>query len=195
MYLKDFINYRPICLVCGDSTVLNMSGTLEETIGEDFICSLFSYESPVFRKNFITFAESHFAMFMPGENFSKEIYRTKYNSFILDNNIVSFDDVFPFKMKLTFNMTCQSRHYSYGSRDVRITNDSPDITRGYNVANEWAASKSYRVLSNFKKQKTYIYNLSKTRTPAVISFMDISIFPCNDEEKFEKKMENLLLLA
>lgn len=195
MELKEFINYKQTCPVCNSFTALTMHGTLEESIGDEFICSLFGYEIPIFRKNFITFATSNFAMFTPNEYLDMDtLNQTKYSTFILDNNIASFDNEFQFKMKLTFVMSCQERHYSYSSRDIRISNNSPDITRGYNIETEQVSSKKYRVISNFKKQTTSIYNLSN-KTPTTISFMNISKFPCNDEEKFENKMENILLLV
>jgi hypothetical protein len=197
MNLNEFIDFGKNCIVCGGPTILTMSGSIKEEIGSDTIRCLFSYLVPVIRKNFITFAVSSFHVvslndFLDTSTFNKQ----KYSSFLLNSEgYISFDYDFSFKMKLMLNVMCPQGHYSYASRLIRVSDTSPDITKGWPVASEQLNCDIYQVISKQIEDKTYIYNIENPQNPVIIPYMDIKSFPNDDPDKFVKKVQNILLLA
>lgn len=197
MKLNEFINFRPNCLVCDTKNIVSMSGSLKEDIDESSIHSIFSYLVPVLRKDFTTFALANFAVFSPDDLIDIEtLDKDKYNTLVInkDNHIV-FDREFYFKMKFSLRCFCPEKHYSYSSRNIRVSDKSPDITKGYPVETESLTYKSFQVVSNNLLKTTSIFNYDVSENPRVIPYMSITSFPHDDSEKFVKKIENILLLA
>lgn len=197
MNLNEFINYRKRCMVCGNKNILMMTGTLRENIGDTSVHCIFNYIIPVLRKDFMTFAIGNFAILTPDQSLDLEtLNKDKYNTFVLKNyDTVSFDRAFAFKMKLNFRVSCPEHHYVYNSRSIKVSNKSSDITKGYPVINEEIVCDNYRVVSSMVDKATYIFNYESSNEPTTIPYMDMSSFPCDDSEKFIKKIQNILLLA
>lgn len=196
MKLNEFIGFRKNCLVCDSKNLLMMVGTLNEEIGDSKIHCMFSYMMPIVRKNFTTFSIGNFAIYSPNEFIDVDtLDKEKYKTFMINKDgYATFDNDFIFKMKLNFKVFCPDGHYSYDSRLIRISNKSPDITKGYPVSDEVLANEKYKVVSNHIENTTSIYNES-SKKPTVIPYMDVANFPYDDPEKFNKKVENILLLA
>ena len=197
MNLNEFTNFRCNCIVCGAKNIFSLSGSLVETIEDSRVHCIFSYMMPVFRKDFMTFALPNFAVFAPDDFLEVEtLDKEKYNTLVIskDNHII-FDKEFHFKMKFNFKLFCPDKHYAYSSRQIRISDKSPDITKGYPVELESLSYNNFKVVSNCMEKTTAVYNFDASKEPRIIPFMDITSFPHDDPEKFAKKVENILLLA
>lgn len=196
MNLNEFINHNKNCIVCGHRTMMIMAGTMQEKIENSAIHCIFSYMIPVVRKEFTTFAVGNFALFTPDELIDVDtLNREKYETFSINKDgYVKFDLPFQYKMKLTLKVMCHDQHYSYSSRMIRISNKSPDITKGYPISTEEIAFEKYKVISNLEKKQTSIFNFNASKKPVVVQYMDVASFP-REEDKFVKKVQNILLLA
>jgi hypothetical protein len=198
MNINEFLNHRKNCLVCDHRNIVLMSGKMTEIIGDsENIHSIFRYMLPVLRKDFLTFAVFNLGILPRNPDLDLETFdNTKYSTFVLrKDGYVSFDKDFQFKMKLTFSAECPNGHYSYNSRLIRVSNKSPDITKGFPVITEELTCNNYKVISNSVENTTSVFNFEKSKEPIVMPYKDISTFPYDDEEKFIKKVENILLLG
>jgi len=197
MNLNEFANFRKNCLACDHKNVMTMSGTLKEEIGDSQVHCIFNYLLPIFRKDFLTFGVANAAVFAPDDFLDVDtLNKEKYNTLVINKDgYVSFDKDFLFRIKFNFRVFCPHGHYAYESRSIRISNKSPDITKGYPIASETLSHEKYRVISNNIEKTTTIYNFNASRKPIVIPHMDIMSFPYDDPEKFTNKVQNILLLA
>jgi hypothetical protein len=197
MELKSFINYNKNCLVCNTLNILTVNGSIQETIDDITIQCIYIYMSPVIRKEFITFANANVAIYCADEFLDLDtLNKNKYATCtIKKDGYVVFDEDFNYKMRLNLKVFCPDGHYSYNSRAIRVSNISPDITKGFPVISESLMNEQYAVVSDKKKNTTTIYNNKSKCEPVVIKYMDITSFPYNDDEKLTKKISNILLLA
>jgi len=197
MNLKEFTNYRRNCIVCENKNIMMMTGNMKEEIDDSEIHCIFNYLLPIFRKDFMTFAIANIATFAPDDFLDMEtLNKDKYDTLLINKDgYLSFDNDFHFKMKFRLRVFCPQGHYSYESRFIRLSDKSPDITKGYPVANEALAHENYRVVSNNIDRTTAIFNFKASKEPIVVPHMEIINFPHDDMDKFVKKVQNILLLA
>jgi hypothetical protein len=198
MTIEEFLNYNPNCIVCKHPLNLYMEGMMTEEIDEHKINTVCLYGDAIKRKKYLTFAVNNFACLQmlknPKDDF-KAWNTDKYSTFTLyDNNIVEFDTEFAFTLKFTLSMICSKKHYSYSSRRIKVSHKSPDITKGYQQIIEEISSNKYAIVSDRKKKQTAVFP-SKANEPVILSFKEISEFPVDDMDKFNKKLQNLLVLA
>jgi hypothetical protein len=197
MDLNEFIRFRKNCVVCSEPNRVVLQGVIQETLGEDDeITVVYHFSDCLDRKKFITFATQKYLL-IPGSDLDPEMYNTdKFSSFVLGKDgYVEFDREFQFRMRLALSSACPHSHYSYTSRKIKITGKSMDISRGYPVVTEELRCGGYRVICNSKADKTFVYNLEVSNDPIVIPYRDIANFPHDDQDKFVKKLQNIMLLA
>lgn len=194
--LNEFLNYHTNCIICKAPNLTMMSMASKEVLGDDIVTCSGYYVMPVIRKKFITFAVSSLKRGSRNDFLDLDTYHSdKYRSFTIDNeNRVSFDYNFNYKMKMFFSMACHNKCYSYKSRQIIVSNTSSDITRGFGIETESIYYKNYMVTSNTKEQKTYIF-VGDAPEPIEIPYMPISKLPLNNAKKFRIKMRNISLLA
>lgn len=197
MNLKEFTSYRKTCIVCDATNVIVMNGSLKEDVGNSEIHCIFNYLFPIFRRNFMTFGAANIATFTSDETLDMStLNRDKYETFLIDRDgYVSFDYAFRFKMKLRFRAFCPDGHYSYDSRQIRVSDKSPDITKGYPVEAETLMCQSYKIVSNPIQKTTAIFNFNASKEPIVVPYMEIINFPHDTADNFVRKIQNILLLA
>lgn len=201
MDINSFLHFRSNCIVCDMKNRLLMRGSMIEDIWNIPVTSIFYFQQPVIRKDFITFSINSLVRLSSYQDYGIDVDTldiNKYSSFILhSNNIITFDKEFSYKMKLSFIMTCPSGHYSYSSRKIIISDTSPDITKGYDVMTEELRCGQYKVHSDKKINETHIFNTEskESRSPIVIPYKEIISFPYDDDERCIKKIENILLLV
>src|ERR1019366_715959 len=108
MDFKEFVSFKKQCIYCNKNTIITMNGSLKETVGDYVITTMFSYDTLIFRKDFITFAFTVAAPFSFYELHDIETLNVnKYNSFqIKSDGYVSFDYEFLYKMKFVFQAKC-----------------------------------------------------------------------------------------
>lgn len=196
MNLNEFINYKPACIVCKQQLSLYMEGMMAEDINNITVNTVCLFAMPIKRNKYLTFATSNFATLPSLKDCDPKILNTKkYSEFTLyDNNIVEFDQKFQFKFKFTLNMICSKQHYSYSSRRIKISNTSPEITKGYQQILEEVSSNKYSIVSNRKNKQTGLF-YKNSDEPIIIPFKEISYFPINDINKFNDKLQNMIILA
>lgn len=197
MNLNEFMNYRKKCIVCDSATVVNLTGTLQEEIGDYSAVCVFHYMLPVVRKEFVTFALSEIGILNLDDRMDYDsLHKSKYRTFLIKKDgYAGFDEKFNFRMKMGFRVSCGNGHYSYESRIIKISDKSPDITKGYPVVAETLAHGKYKVVSSPTENKTSVYNFDASKEPVIIPYMEITSLPTDDPEKFVKKVQNILLLA
>lgn len=197
MDLNEFIRFRKNCIICNQPTRVAVQGVIQETLGEeDEVALVYHFSDCINRKKFITFASQKYLL-VPSSSFDTEMYNTdKFSSFVLcKDGYAEFDREFQFKMRISLTASCPHNHYSYTSRRIKITHESMDITKGYPVIMEELRCGDYRVVSNNKTEKTFVYNHEVSNDPIVIPYKNITSFPCDDQDKFIKKLQNIMLLA
>jgi hypothetical protein len=196
MNLNEFLNYKLHCPLCKKQLFLYMEGMLTEDINDNTtINTVCLYGDAIRRKKYLTFAASNFATLPTIKEDIKTLNTKKYSEFTLyDNNIVEFDQEFQFKFRITLSLICQNKHYSYSSRRIVISNNSPEITKGYQQVLEEVSSDRYSILSDRKKKQTAIFS-KNVDDPIVMSFEEISTFPIDDMKKFNNKIQNMIILA
>ena len=174
-----------------------ITATLKENIDGSQVNCMVNYLLPVIRKEFITFAASSVAIFSASEFLDLDtLNKDKYNTFTINKDgYVCFDYDFDFKIKMQLKSVCPAGHYTYSSRNIIVSHKSPDITKGYPIINETLSCENYKVNVNLAEKTTSIYNYESSKKPVIIPFMEISSFPCDDPQKFIKKIQNILLLA
>lgn len=197
MKLIEFSSFRKNCIVCNAKTSTTMIGTMTEVVGNETIHSIFNYKIPIFRKDFFTFAVASSGVFAASDLFDIDtLNQDKYKSFIINKDgYVSFDIDFNFKMRLNMRGACPNNHYAYISRNIVVSRISPDITKGYPIIVEDLSYGKYKVISNIVDKTTSIFNINEEKEPIIIPYMDVISFPVDSIDKFEKKIENILLLA
>jgi hypothetical protein len=195
--LNEFIGFRKQCLICGKDNKISMQGTINETLDDNMISVFYNFFDCVNRKKFITFSYHQYVVFAPGIEIDTETLNTnKYSTFVLrKDGYVEFDKMFEFKMRITISSTCSDKHYSYTSRKIRINEQSMDISKGYPVQEEELNNANYKIVSNHKTKKTHISNTEIDSKPITIPFKEIDSFPYQDDDRFVKKLQNILLLA
>jgi len=198
MNLDEFINFRRNCLVCGEPNRVSLQGVIQEQLGDDEyeIATVYHFTDCVDRKKFITFASQKYLL-IPSGDLDVDTYNTdKFSSFVLSKDgYVEFDKEFQFKMRIGMTSACPRAHYSYSSRKIKISEKSMDISRGYPVITEELRCGNYRVISNSKTDKTSIFNTEVSNEPIIIPRREITSFPYDDQDKFIKKLQNIMLLA
>jgi hypothetical protein len=196
MNLNEFLNYKEHCPICSKRLFLYMEGMMTEEINTIPVNTVCLYGDAIRRKKYLTFAASDFALLSTMKDIDHQAFNTrKYSEFTLyDNNVVEFDQEFIFKFRITLSLICQSKHYSYSSRSIKISNTSPEITKGYQQVLEEASSNKYSILSDRKKKQTAIFS-KDTDEPIVMPFKEVSKFPINNITKFNNKIQNMIILA
>lgn len=197
MNLQDFLNYKTHCIVCNNKNIISMRGMIKEQIDEDQIQCRFHYFAPVITKEYLTFSVCDFNVLSSSDDLDLDTFNSdKYSSFALkSDDYILFDRRFQFKMKLSFDVMCEKKHHCYTSRTINLSDKSPNITKGYPVVAEQLSYNLYQIISYKSKNITYIYDYKNNNDPVIIPYKDISIFPIDDKDKFEKKVQNILLLA
>lgn len=195
--MKEFVNHKPNCIVCNGKNLMIMTGSIREEIGESETHCIFNSMLPVFRKDFMTFAMTSHTTFSSDDFLDIDtLHKEKYETLLISKDgYVSFDYDFNFRIKFQFRVFCPMGHYSYESRFIRVSNESPDITKGYPITNEALVLGEHRVISNNVDNTTSIFNLKTSKDPIIVPYMAISTFPYDDMDKFAKRIENILLLA
>jgi hypothetical protein len=197
MDFKEFLSFKKQCIYCNKNTAITMNGSLKETIGDYNIAAMFSYDTLISRKDFITFAFTAVAPFSFYELYDIETLNiNKYNSFqIKSDGYATFDYDFSYKMKFSFQAKCPDSHYCYSSRIIKISDKSSNITKGYDVMNETFKTNKYIIMSDKKEDKTIIFDINMlSKEPSEIPYIKISSFPTDDFDKCDAKIENILLL-
>jgi|ERR1700722_6532836 len=195
--LNEFIGFRKQCLICGADNKISMQGTINERLDDNMVSVFYNFFDCINRKGFITFSSHQYMIFAPGMEVDTETFNTnKYSTFVLrKDGYAEFDKMFEFKMRITISSECPDKHYSYTSRKIRINEQSMDISKGYPVELEELNSANYKIVSNCKSKETYITSVEKKNQPATIPYKEIDSFPYEDDDKFVKKIQNILLLA
>jgi hypothetical protein len=196
MDLKEFLSYNKNCLYCNKTNILSMNGSLKEIIGDFNISSMFFYEIPVVRKDFLTFVYTTISPYSFSEFQDVDTLNVnKYNTFQLKSDgYICFDQEFLFKMKIIFQVKCPDNHYCYCSRTINISDKSPNITKGFDVVIETFKTNKYVIMADKKVNNTIIFEMKEEREPIKLPYMKLSTFPCDDLKKCNKKIENMLLL-
>lgn len=176
---------------------MTMTGRIKETIGDDCIQVMLYSMLPIIRKNFITFGISSVGFHAYNELLDSSTFnKDKYNSFIINKDgYAEFDVEFEYKMKLNFRVACPLGHYAYTSRFIKISDKSPDISKGYPIISEELSCRDYRIVSKIQDKETIIFNADPEVEPFVIPYTDVKSFPTDDPDKFVKKVQNILLLG
>lgn len=193
MTFKEFLKFRQNCIFCNKQNMLILAGTLREKIGDGEVQGICTYADPVIRKNFLTFYASNFHPISLGHGFDIQTLNTnKYKNFSIIDNNGCFDIDFRYTMRVNFRVFCPNNHYGYNSRIIKISNISPDITRGYDVKTENITYNKYHMTFNKIENKLSID--TGEDEPRVLPYIDIESFPKNGEGLL-KKIENILLLS
>lgn len=193
--IKQFQAFKPNCIICNKQNSLSVHGNIVESVGDHKIVTLLNYSDIIFRKNIATFTNLNKTT-MSKEALDRESFNSKkYENLAFENNEISFDHKFPFKLRIFFRSQCKEQHYAYVSRSIILSHSSPDITKGYTIQEEFFALEGYEISSIPKLNQINVFNLKISDEPVVLPLMDLKDFNYDDPEKFVKKMQNIFLLA
>ena len=169
-------------------------GTIQEYIDDSYITAVYLSMTPTIRKRFLTFQSVTTKLFANNKFLDMSTFNTsKYNSFSIMNDNVQFDRDFLFKMRINLSSICQDGHYSYTSRQIRVSNTSTDITKGYDIVSEQLSYNDYKIVSDPKNKTTEVFNFNISAEPISIPYTEIKSLPTDN--RLTNKLQNIILLA